>query len=96
MTKLLYLDDSYIFESKATITGKMVDEKGPYILLDQTIFYPQGGGQPSDQGIIQGDGFQLEITFVRQFEDKIFHYLNKDFDKFAYMIYSAEKEGLDA
>ena len=76
MTKQLYLQDSYLFKSRRNITAQGQDEKGIYILLDQTIFYPQGGGQPSDQGKIEGNGIELEVLQVRQVENEIRHYVS--------------------
>lgn len=56
MTKLNYLDDTYIFESEAIFVEVKENEKGKAVILDETIFYPQGGGQPADKGeIISGD-----------------------------------------
>lgn len=74
MTKALYLTDTYLFEASAEIIGQASDERGTYILLDCTIFYPQGGGQPSDQGIIKGEGFELNVLQIRQIENEIRHY----------------------
>jgi alanyl-tRNA synthetase len=74
MTIQLYLKDTYLFHYKATLLKVGQDDKGHFIVLDQTIFYPQGGGQPSDQGIIQHDRVKLEITSVRQVADEIRHY----------------------
>ncbi|MCC6935599.1 MAG: hypothetical protein IT333_03705, partial [Thermomicrobiales bacterium] len=54
MTTLLHLDDSYLREFSATVTA--VDDDG--VVLDQTAFYPTGGGQPHDTGTIaSGDRF---------------------------------------
>lgn len=75
MTKPLYLEDTYLFICKAHIISQNTDSTGDYVILDQTIFYPQGGGQPSDQGIIRGDDFELNIISVRQVEHEIRHYL---------------------
>lgn len=75
MTKRLYLQDTYLFESKALIVATGQDEKGTYLLLDQTIFYPQGGGQPSDQGVIKGDDFEIKVSRVNLNENEIRHYL---------------------
>ncbi|WP_341756058.1 alanyl-tRNA editing protein [Candidatus Tisiphia endosymbiont of Nemotelus nigrinus] len=75
MTKQLYLTDTYLFESNAYIITKKEDDRGNYLLLDQTIFYPQGGGQPSDQGFIRGDDFVLKVVSVRQVENEVRHYL---------------------
>jgi len=46
----------------------------PWIIADKTIFHPQGGGQKSDQGTING----IEVTHVRHHEDGIVHYLKSD------------------
>jgi misacylated tRNA(Ala) deacylase len=46
MTFLLFRDDPYRSDASATVTG--ISDHG--LVLDQTIFYPQGGGQPGDQG----------------------------------------------
>ena len=75
MTKPVYLKDTYLFEFNSSITHQGKDEKGNYILLDQTIFYPQGGGQPSDVGIIKGNDFVAEVTFVKMIENEIRHYI---------------------
>jgi lysyl-tRNA synthetase len=49
-TVLEYWKDSYLLESEAVVADIMVDETGTFISLDKTVFYPQGGGQPSDIG----------------------------------------------
>lgn len=49
MTELLYLDDAYLREFAATVTA-VVDENG--VILDKTAFYPGGGGQPDDAGVL--------------------------------------------
>lgn len=43
--------------------------------MDQTIFYPQGGGQPSDYGQIRCDEFELDVTHVRQIGNEIRYYV---------------------
>jgi len=50
MTRKLYYEDTYLKEARA----KIVDIKENALLLDQTIFYPTGGGQPHDEGTING------------------------------------------
>lgn len=56
MTKLNYLDNTYLFESEAIFIEIKENEKGKAIILDQTIFYPQGWWQPADKGeIISGE-----------------------------------------
>jgi misacylated tRNA(Ala) deacylase len=57
-TLRLYLQDDHCFESDATVLA--VHENG--IAFDQTCFYPGGGGQPSDHGIIKlADKETIEI-----------------------------------
>jgi alanyl-tRNA synthetase len=76
MTDQLYLNDTYLFESDARIIDHKKDERDmPYILLDQTIFYPQGGGQPCDRGKIIGDNFEYAVSNVRQVGEEIRHYV---------------------
>ena len=48
MTQLDYLKNTYLFESKAQIIETWENEFWKYIILDKTIFYPQGWWQPSD------------------------------------------------
>ena len=55
-TKLLYYEDSSIREFDAQI----LKIKGNYVILDQTSFYPRGGGQEPDKGLI-GDARVLEV-----------------------------------
>jgi len=50
MTRKLYYEDAYMKEAKA----KVLEVKDNALLLDQTIFYPTGGGQPHDRGTING------------------------------------------
>jgi len=65
MTKLTYLNDTYLFESTATFLEVKSHEKGTAIILDNTIFYPQGGGQPADNGIISSNTAKFKVTDVR-------------------------------
>jgi len=52
MTKELFLEDAYQRECKAQIIKK----DGNAVILDQTVFYPTGGGQEHDKGVlVQGD-----------------------------------------
>ncbi len=49
MTELLYHVDSYLREFDAVVEG--VGEAG--VVLDRTAFYPGGGGQPHDVGVLR-------------------------------------------
>ena len=60
MTKLLYQTDSYLKEFAATVIA--VDAAGSRVALDRTAFYPGGGGQPGDLGVLELDVFQAAET----------------------------------
>ena len=75
--RLAFYDDSYLKELDATVTA--VD--GEYIELDQTIFYPMGGGQPGDTGTITGaDGVAHRVVDTRKSEapGQVRHQLETD------------------
>ncbi len=59
MTEPLYRDDAYLAECEATVTA-VNDRCG--IVLDRTVFYPTGGGQPGDAGRLVWVGGETEIA----------------------------------
>jgi Ser-tRNA(Ala) deacylase AlaX len=75
-TKLLYLDDTEKYQATAVIIGiETIEEKGIAVILDQTIFYPQGGGQPADQGqIISSSGASFIVKDVRMINGIVHHF----------------------
>lgn len=66
-TQLLFRVDPYLQEAHATVMGH-TPEGG--ILLDRTVFYPSGGGQPGDSGWIEwGDQRPLAIATAVKVDD---------------------------
>ena len=66
MTQELFRDDAYLKECAATIVA--VGEQG--IVVDRTVFYPLGGGQAGDSGVlVLSDGRQLAIADTRKCKD---------------------------
>ncbi|MEI2804604.1 alanyl-tRNA editing protein [Albidovulum sp.] len=59
MTLLLFRDDAYRREAPAQVTGH-TGEGG--LVLDQSLFYPTGGGQPGDSGIVEWEGGHIPIA----------------------------------
>ncbi|HTP47781.1 MAG TPA: alanyl-tRNA editing protein [Casimicrobiaceae bacterium] len=63
VTELLFRDDAYLKEARARVVA--VHERG--IELDRTIFYPLGGGQPGDSGVLaRPSGERIEILDTRK------------------------------
>lgn len=77
ITNPIYLEDPYLKTSNATILEIILEKDGIYrLILDQTIFYPMGGGQPTDQGfIIFSDNNKNEVYQVLLKDGEINHYV---------------------
>lgn len=67
-TELLFLRDAYLREFDASVTA--VDGDARRVALDRTAFYPTGGGQPHDTGLLAG----LPVTEVRK-DGEVWHSL---------------------
>ncbi len=72
MTTPLYYQDAYLREFDAVVTGHAPDGA---VILDQTAFYPGGGGQPHDLGTLSADGQTWPVERVKKSGDDILHYV---------------------
>lgn len=72
-TKLLYYDDAYLREFKAKVLQVAKTDGLVGIVLDNTVFYPTGGGQPSDKGIIEGKNGKADVVNVRWNKGRVLH-----------------------
>lgn len=61
-TERIYYHNSYLPEITATIVTIDQDEYGHFLIFDRTIFHPQGGGQPDDEGCVKVDTHCIPIT----------------------------------
>jgi len=67
ITEELFRADAYLKECEAAVEA--INDKGG-IVLDQTVFYPTGGGQPGDSGVlITGDGAEIAIITTVKGDD---------------------------
>ena len=69
MTKILCYEDSYLRKFDATITAGT----GKGVVLDRTAFYPGGGGQPPDTGMLQAGDADYRVTKVGRSEGELVH-----------------------
>lgn len=76
MTTPLYMHDAYLKEMEATIVEVTQETDNRWlIVLDKTIFYPRGGGQSTDQGLLFTDNWKGKLSQALQKEDRIVHYV---------------------
>jgi misacylated tRNA(Ala) deacylase len=72
MTELLFRDDAYVGTCRARVTA--VDARG--VRLDRTVFYPTGGGQPGDTGVLclpSGQRIVIIDTIKGELPDEVIH-----------------------
>lgn len=75
MVEELFRQNAYIKEADATVTA--VEERG--VRLDRSIFYPTGGGQPGDTGLLRWDGGGTRIVDTVKAEGgDVLHVLTPD------------------
>jgi alanyl-tRNA synthetase len=73
-TKLLYYQDQYMKEFEAKVLKVLNDE---YIVLDQTCFFPEGGGQPADAGYLMLRNDKVDVVDVQKVGRVVVHKLKK-------------------
>ncbi|KGX90016.1 serine-tRNA(Ala) deacylase AlaX [Pontibacillus marinus] len=72
MTRKLFYEDPYKVEFDSKILTIDEDKRGPYVVLEETAFYPTGGGQPFDKGTLNG----FEVIDVEEVDGEVRHYTN--------------------
>ena len=66
MTEKVFYQDAY----QKTLASSVVEVVDGGVVLEATIFYPQGGGQPGDQGVLTVNGHDYRVVDTRYGEDR--------------------------
>jgi misacylated tRNA(Ala) deacylase len=67
VTEPLYQHDAYLASFDAQVTGREPDG----VVLDRSAFFPGGGGQPADLGILEFEGAELPVTGAQRREGRV-------------------------
>jgi len=81
-TKLLYMEDMQKLECGAYVERVEENDGKTTVYLDQTVFYPQGGGQPYDTGTISAGGIDFTVEEVRYADGMVQHIGRFDHGRF--------------
>ncbi|KXB05423.1 hypothetical protein AKJ50_01000, partial [candidate division MSBL1 archaeon SCGC-AAA382A13] len=73
-TELLFYKEPY----KREFTADVLWKEGDYVVLDRTAFYPEGGGQPSDDGVLKSNGDKFEVLDVQKSGDVVLHKIDSE------------------
>jgi alanyl-tRNA synthetase len=73
-TKLLYYQDAYLKEFEAEILKITKLDNRSGVILESTAFYPLGGGQPADRGVIKGEHAEIRVSDVRMEKGAVGHF----------------------
>ncbi|MCC7445861.1 MAG: hypothetical protein IT324_00520 [Anaerolineae bacterium] len=77
-TERLYYNDSYTLDFNADVVEHTTFKQRPALVLDRTYFYPEGGGQPSDTGLI--NGVSVIDVQTREADRVVLHVLDHKLD----------------
>ena len=72
-TQKLYYQDPYLREFPATVLSCEAAGEVWKVVLDQTAFYPEGGGQPADHGVLKAAGREIPVTDVHEKDGRVVH-----------------------
>ncbi len=71
MTDLLYQTDAYMQKFVAEVIAVQDDA----LVLDRTAFYPGGGGQPADRGVIRWHNHDYKLSKIKKIGDAVLHWV---------------------
>jgi len=73
-TELLFYEKPREYEFEA----KVLSCKGREVILDRTLFYPEGGGQPSDIGVLAFEGREVNVVHAEKVNGVVVHHTDKE------------------
>ena len=73
MTRKLYLDDPYRLSFDGRVVQREETKDGSAVVMEETYFYPESGGQPYDLGTIDG----IPLRRVEERGEQVFHFLDR-------------------
>lgn len=79
-TDLLFYKDFNQKEFEAEVLGVVKKDGKNTLVFDKTVFYPEGGGQPSDVGTISVDGAVVNINYAEKVNNVVLHHVDGDVD----------------
>ncbi|MBI2054803.1 MAG: hypothetical protein HYT39_01750 [Candidatus Sungbacteria bacterium] len=97
-TKLLYLEDFNKLTAEAIVEDVIQENGRDVLIINETVFYPQGGGQPYDRGTIESDMGRFLVEEVRFVDGTVRHIgkvKNGSFSKGDKVKLSVDKERRD-
>ena len=77
-TEKLFYDDQSRTQFEAVVIDVIKREDGYDVVLDQTMFYPEGGGQPGDTGTLSTEDATVEVTDTREVDGVVLHRTDED------------------
>lgn len=75
MTEKLYWNDPFALDFEATVLGVASHLGAPSLVLDRTLFYPEGGGQLGDRGVLSIGGREWAVRDVQIDDDGTVHHV---------------------
>ncbi|EMA52859.1 alanine--tRNA ligase [Halococcus thailandensis] len=77
-TELLYYDDQTRMAFEAMVLDTFERDEGYDVVLDRTLFYPEGGGQPADTGTLSTEDTTVDVEDVHREGDVVVHHTDGD------------------
>ena len=77
-TDLLFYKDFYQEEFEAEVLGMVEKDGDKCLIFDKTVFYPEGGGQPSDIGEVSIDGNSFKMHYAEKVDNVVLHHVDSD------------------